>query len=693
MTAQLLFSLGISFADTAGSAPCQQTYTITGTGSVTVYESGGYCYIAFKNTGAVNTQTAFSWTRPSAALSVDVLVVGGGGGGGARHGGGGGAGSFVQTDAYSISSASSLAIAVGAGGGASTSYTGTVGQNSYVKPSTGSSYGLIALGGGYGANGTAGNGGSGGGAGAGQSVGTVTAQTQTTFAGVTLTGISFGSNGKPGASDTNDGSDLNDYWAGGGGGGAGGQGTSPLSNGTETTAFAVYTSSTARGGKGGDGKSVSWITPTIATNLSVGQTSSGTVYFAGGGGGGMGVDGVSGGAGGLGGGATGTRTDASGNPGTAFTGGGGGGSGFDDINKAGSTQTVSAAEAGAGGSGIVIIRYIWDVTSPTISTFSVTSTSGSDNYYGLGDTITVTIVWSETVTVTGTPRAPIQGLTSKYLSYSSGTGSNTLILNYVVSNTDLDRDGFSISANTLEFNSGTIKDQVGNDATLTHSGITGTIALRIDGIPPTLSNVSVPNSGTSITLGFSETISSTISPYNAFTLMVGSVQSVLSSGTTADSRLSMSLTFGVISGATVTLSYTDPTAGNDVNAIQDEAGNDLATFSNQVVSNLSTKTTNTSVSLVLDPSSASAVFRAPTSVKATVTAAGKVSFFHNGKIVVACRNVATTVTSPFYATCSWKPSVQQYVSLTASYKSTTAGYTDSSSSDLRIYVTRRSGLR
>lgn len=334
-----------------------------------------------------------------------------------------------------------------------------------------------------------------------------------------------------------------------------------------------------------------------------------------------------------------------------------------------------------------------DTTAPAVSSISVSSSSGSDNFYSLGDTISLSITMSETVTVTGSPRVPIQGLTSKYLTYSSGSGTKTLLFNYLVANGDLDPDGFSISANTLELNSGTIRDVSSNDATLTHGAITATIALRIDGVPPTLSNVSVPNSGTSITLGFSETISSTISPYSAFTLTVGSVQNVLSSGVTADSRLSMVLTFGVISGATVTLSYTDPTAGNDVNAIQDEAGNDLATFSNRSVSNLSTKTSNSSVSLGLDPSSATAVFRSLTTVKATVTAAGKVSFYHNGKIVVACRNVPTTVTSPFYATCSWKPSVQQYVLLKASYKSTTDGFMDSVSPELRIYVTRRSGLR
>jgi hypothetical protein len=141
------------------------------------------------------------------------------------------------------------------------------------------------------------------------------------------------------------------------------------------------------------------------------------------------------------------------------------------------------------------------------------------------------------------------------------------------------------------------------------------------------------------------------------------------------------------------LSYADPTSGNDASAIQDEAGNDLATFTNFAVSNLSTRITNSSVALALNPASTSASYRASTSVKADVTAQGKVSFYQNGKIIPTCRNIATTSSSPFYATCSWRPSVQQYVLLKAIYKSTTDGFTDSSSSNLRIYVSRRTGPR
>ena len=64
-----------------------------------------------------------------------------------------------------------------------------------------------------------------------------------------------------------------------------------------------------------------------------------------------------------GGGGDGTRTGV-GNPGTANTGGGGGGGSYDGVNRAG----------GAGGSGIVIIRYADSFNAATSTTGSPTVT-------------------------------------------------------------------------------------------------------------------------------------------------------------------------------------------------------------------------------------------------------------------------------------------------------------------------------
>lgn len=98
--------------------------------------------------------------------------------------------------------------------------------------------------------------------------------------------------------------------------------------------------------------------------MGIGQNSSGSTYFAGGGGGGIGADGAAGGIGGTGGGGNGTRAIATGGVAAlTSTGGGGGGSGFDDISPvAGDAQSPPG---GPGGSGVVVIRYL--AVLPTVS--------------------------------------------------------------------------------------------------------------------------------------------------------------------------------------------------------------------------------------------------------------------------------------------------------------------------------------
>ena len=387
-----------AIAATVGSGICQQTYTFSaGNESVTVTSEGNYCYVAFKNLGAAgSTSSSYTWTKPSGITSLDVLVIGGGGGGGARHGGGGGAGSFVQTTSYPVASASTnVSIVVGSGGagavGGSTSYIGSKGNDSSFKVGAN---GLTALGGGGGINGTSStvNGGSGGGAGFNQTAGTATTSTQKTLDGVTtLSGIEFGNAGAFGTQDLNTGTSASyDFWAAGGGGGAGGAGKRPSLNGSEYTAQTYFpdgTGSGTRGGDGGAGKVSSIISTTVATALSIGQNSAGSVYFAAGGGGGIGADGDSGGTGGVGGGGNGTKAIASGGVAAVVsTGSGGGGSGFDDISPV--AGDVQNPPGGAGASGVVLIRYI--PPAPTIS--SSATISGTTTY---GQSLTSTTgVWN-----------------------------------------------------------------------------------------------------------------------------------------------------------------------------------------------------------------------------------------------------------------------------------------------------------
>ena len=231
---------------------------------------------------------------------VEYLIVAGGGGGSNRHKGGGGAGGLLTGFITLIPQI--YTITVGAGGNGVPQQTlptrsdGTNGGNS-------SAFGLTAIGGGI--DGSAGGSGGGGGAGGTGGAGTP----------------GQGNNGGRGVVSPS----TETMFVGGGGGGAGAPGWNAIST------------IPATGGDGGPGVSSS-----ISGNL---------LLYAGGGGGGAATGSVRGGIGGIGGGGNGGRQlngTNQGQNGTPNTGGGGGSGAF-----SGGTNFAS----GAGGSGIVIVRY------------------------------------------------------------------------------------------------------------------------------------------------------------------------------------------------------------------------------------------------------------------------------------------------------------------------------------------------
>ena len=301
--------------------------------SVAISVSGIYCVAEFKTVGT------YSVTIPSVTTTVDYLVVAGGGGGAS---GGGGAGGVLKGFNYPVTPESTVSISVGGGGtggnggniaaGAAKGVAGGKGENSTFANVT-------AFGGGGGSSAFAinGDGGSGGGA-AWDCMDASCTKT------VGKAGTAVAGQGNNGGYST-----YPSYGAGGGGGGAGGAGFNTVQ---------LYI-----GGNGGVG---------IASSIT------GTNKFYGGGGGGgindnngqyVGLDSsgqvtrtaftpqtTGGGQGGLGGGGRGSsfgRTVATAEgqyanatAGAPNTGGGGGGTDPEDI------------KAGAGGSGVVILRWV-----------------------------------------------------------------------------------------------------------------------------------------------------------------------------------------------------------------------------------------------------------------------------------------------------------------------------------------------
>jgi hypothetical protein len=315
-----------------------------------------YNYFALYNAG--ENQTQYNITFPE-NTECEILVVAGGGAGGTYIGGGGGGGGVLHIQNAIISSGT-YNIKVGNGGANISGTTaGTVAVNNGKDTEL---FGIIVKGGGFGGTGEwsgygskgqdGGNGGSGGAGGSGftafGNAGTLTtANIGTVVSGVNIiNSIYYGGNGANGIKYVTNGAGS---VGGNGGGGAGGN--------------AIPETGMTKGGNGADGTQIN-----IDGN---------NYYWGGGGGGGMyaGGSGSLAGNGGMGGGGGGNGSQATegvGNGGTggitngqngdlegdgtptagnggAGTGGGGGGTGR--------TTTGPNAISGAGGSGIVIIRY------------------------------------------------------------------------------------------------------------------------------------------------------------------------------------------------------------------------------------------------------------------------------------------------------------------------------------------------
>ena len=92
-------------------------------------------------------------------------------------------------------------------------------------------------------------------------------------------------------------------------------------------------------------------------------------------------------------------------------------------------------------------------------------------WYRIGDHITATVTFTETITVTGAPELRINvGRSSKIASFETANGT-TAAFTYTVIEGDSDSDGISISPNRLTLSGGTIKDDANNDAVLSYSAV------------------------------------------------------------------------------------------------------------------------------------------------------------------------------------------------------------------------------
>ena len=113
---------------------------------------------------------------------------------------------------------------------------------------------------------------------------------------------------------------------------------------------------------------------------------------------------------------------------------------------------------------------------PTVADVAVTSSPASGDTYLLGETIRVSVTFSESVevdTAGGTPRLKIDmdraDWGQKWAGYHSGSGTNTLSFTHTVVRPNYSTQGVAVLANSLELNGGTIRSSASQtDADLSH---------------------------------------------------------------------------------------------------------------------------------------------------------------------------------------------------------------------------------
>ena len=251
----------------------------------------------------------------------------------------------------------------------------------------------------------------------------------------------------------------------------------------------------------------------------------------------------------------------------------------------GALQTLTAPAYAADGTYSVQLRatdsagnvssqsatYTLDTVAPAFSSASVNGATLTLNYNGPLDGANAPLPAAFTVMVNGSPRTvnsvAVSGSSATLTLASAVVGGDTVTVGYTDPTAGDD-------ANALQ-------DVAGNDAA---SLAAQNVATGPDVTGPVLMSVTVD--GDVITLTYNEALDPAHQPaasYYSATVNGNNagVENVAISGSTVQ----VTLRSGVSQGDAVTVSYSDPSGGNDVYAIQDLAGNDAASLAGHLVTN------------------------------------------------------------------------------------------------------------
>ena len=144
---------------------------------------------------------------------------------------------------------------------------------------------------------------------------------------------------------------------------------------------------------------------------------------------------------------------------------------------------------------------------PSVSGVEVTSDAGDDDTYALGNTIHITLTFSEKVYVTGSPQLAIDmdpaEWGEKQAAYISGSGTASLIFSYTVVEPNISTQGIAVLENSLDLNGGSIKSASSDtEAELSHDGLSHDAKHKVDWQRTRLNRAPVVNTQSANYKGF-----------------------------------------------------------------------------------------------------------------------------------------------------------------------------------------------
>ena len=234
-----------------------------------------------------------------------------------------------------------------------------------------------------------------------------------------------------------------------------------------------------------------------------------------------------------------------------------------------------------------------DTKAPMVSTVAITSNPGPDATYAAEDEIRVTVTFSETVEVTGTPQLSLElGEGRPTADYEGGSGTAALGFAYEVAGGESDPDGVGVEAGSLS--GGTIRDGPGNNAVLDHDRLAADAGHKVDAVKPRLAATGeAVADGTTLTLAYDEPLDGSSAPVPGdFTVTGGDQARTVSDAAVSGSAVALTLDPAVEHGeAGIQVSYTP-----GANPIRDVPGNEAEALSREPVTNDTPDTTAPTVS-------------------------------------------------------------------------------------------------